>query len=348
MKLALSAEQQQFAASLHELLSAAGGPAAARSWAAGDRKPGLEIWRSLADAGVTALMVPAACGGLGADPVDLVVACEELGHHAVPGPVAESVAAVPVALSELFSRATAASLPDSGQLAASISGERWLPRLAGGEVLATLAVPPMLPYAADSEAAGLVFLAAGDELAVGTRGEEWRSVDAARTLAALTPAEPVAAGPEVRTAIDRAMEFGTLAGAAQLLGLGRALLELAAAYARQRVQFGQPVGSFQAVKHQLADVAIGLEFARPLLFAAAIALGGQESQSARDVSAAKVACAQAANRAARTALQVHGAIGYTAEHDAGVYLTKVRALGPAWGSQAQHRARVLAALGEGG
>ena len=131
-------------------------------------------------------------------------------------------------------------------------------------------------------------------------------------------------------------------------GLGRGLLELAAAHARQRVQFGQPVGSFQAVKHQLADVAIALEFARPLVFAAAIALGGGEPQSARDVSAAKVACAQAANRAARTALQVHGAIGYTAEHDAGIYLTKVRALGPAWGSQAEHRARVLAALGADG
>ncbi len=66
------------------------------------------------------------------------------------------------------------------------------------------------------------------------------------------------------------------------------------------------------------------------------------------MSAAKVACAQAANRAARTALQVHGAIGYTAVHDAGIYLTKVRALGPAWGSQAEHRARVLAALGADG
>jgi alkylation response protein AidB-like acyl-CoA dehydrogenase len=348
MKLALTAEQQQFAASLHEQLSAADGPAAARSWAAGDRKPGLEIWQSLAEAGVTALMVPADCGGLGAHPADLVIACEELGHHAVPGPVAESVAAVPVALAALFSRATADSASDSDQLAASIPVKRWLEQLTSGELLATLAAPPRLPYAADADVVVLALLAEQDQVCIGVADRVWRSVDAARTLSELTPAQPVAAGPAVRAAIDRAVEFGTLAGAAQLLGLGRALLELAAAHARQRVQFGQPVGSFQAVKHQLADVAIALEFARPMLFAAAIALGGREPQSARDVSAAKVACAQAANRAARTALQVHGAIGYTAEHDAGIYLTKVRALGPAWGSQAEHRARVLAALGADG
>jgi alkylation response protein AidB-like acyl-CoA dehydrogenase len=348
MNLALSGEQQQFAASLHELLAAADGPAAARSWAAGDRKPGLEIWQSLADAGVTALMVPADRGGLGADPADLVIACEELGHHAIPGPVPESVAAVPVALAALFSRAMADSSSDSEQFAASGPVKKWLEQIASGELLATLAAPPLVPYAADADAAGLVLFAAGDQLAVAAPGRVHRSVDAARTLAELTPAEQVAQGPEVRAAIGRAVDFGTLACAAQLLGLGRALLELAAAHARQRIQFGQPVGSFQAIKHQLADVAIGLEFARPLMFAAAIALGGREPQSARDVSAAKVACAHAANRAARTALQVHGAIGYTAEHDVGIYLTKVRALGPAWGSQAEHRARVLAALGADG
>jgi alkylation response protein AidB-like acyl-CoA dehydrogenase len=349
MRLALSAEQQQFAASLHELLAAADGPAAARAWAAGDRKPGLEIWQSLAEAGVTALMVPADCGGLGADPADLVIAAEEIGHHAVPGPVAESVAAVPVLLARLdFAFTSGPPAPGSTPFVPPEWMKSQLGRLASGELLATLAAPPLVPYAADADAAGLVLYAAGDQVAVGVAGTIHGSVDAARTLSEVTPAEPVAAGPGVAAAIGRSADFGTLAGAAQLLGLGRALLELAAAHARQRVQFGQPVGGFQAVKHQLADVAIGLEFARPLLFAAAIALAARAPQTARDVSAAKVACAQAANRAARVALQVHGAIGYTAEHDAGVYLTKVRALVPAWGSPAEHRARVLAALGPDG
>ena len=90
--------------------------------------------------------------------------------------------------------------------------------------------------------------------------------------------------------------------------------------------------------------AIGLEFARPLLDAAALALEAGSGTVARDVSAAKVACADAAYRAARAALQVHGAIGYTAEHDLSLWLGKVRALVPAWGSQAEHRARVVAGL----
>jgi alkylation response protein AidB-like acyl-CoA dehydrogenase len=100
----------------------------------------------------------------------------------------------------------------------------------------------------------------------------------------------------------------------------------------------------QAVKHRLADVAIGLAFARPLADAAAAALAAGERAAGRDVSAAKVACAGAADRAARAALQVHGAIGYTAEHDLSRFLLQVRALVPAWGTSAEHRARVLAAL----
>src|ERR1700685_4340911 len=118
MDFTLSAEQQQFAATLHDMLAAANGPASARSWAAGDRKPGLEIWHGLADSGVTALMVPPEHGGLGADIVDLVIACEEMGHHGVPGPVAESLAAVPQLL---------AGAP---QLAGSLTAQQWLRQLA--------------------------------------------------------------------------------------------------------------------------------------------------------------------------------------------------------------------------
>ena len=95
------AERDQFAAAVHDLLSGADVPAAARRWADGDLAPGLALWRRLAALGVTALAVPEKWGGLGASPLDLVVACEELGHHALPGPVAESLAAVPALLTVL-------------------------------------------------------------------------------------------------------------------------------------------------------------------------------------------------------------------------------------------------------
>ena len=140
-------------------------------------------------------------------------------------------------------------------------------------------------------------------------------------------------------AAGRAAEAGTLACAAQLLGAGRALLELSVQHARQRAQFGRPIGSFQAVKHRLADVAIALEFARPLVAGAAAALTESRATAARDTSAAKVAATDAARLAARAALQVHGAIGYTQELDLHLWLTKVQALANAWGSQASHRAR---------
>jgi alkylation response protein AidB-like acyl-CoA dehydrogenase len=322
----VSAAGSEFGAAVHDVLAGADVPGAARRWADGDRGPGLALWRRLAGLGVTALAVPEKRGGLGASPLDLVVACEELGHHPLPGPVAESLAAVPVLL------------------AGTGLGDDWLAGLAAGDLIATLAAPPLLPFAADAEAAGLVLLASAEagEVWLARPGAVRRSVDPARSLAEAGRGEALAsdAGP----AVARALDFGALACSAQLLGAGRALLEASVRHASVRTQFGRPVGVFQAVKHRLADVAIGLEFARPLLDAAAVALSAGGGTAARDVSAAKVACADAAYRAARAALQVHGAIGYTAEHDLSLWLAKVRALVPAWGTQAGHRARVMREL----
>ncbi|HEX4089527.1 MAG TPA: acyl-CoA dehydrogenase family protein [Trebonia sp.] len=334
--------QREFSAALHDLLGAADGPAVARSWADGDLAPGLALWGRLAGIGVTALAVPEQWGGLGADPADLVAACEELGHHAVPGPVAESLAAAPALL---------AALAERDPPSASCGG--WLTGLATGDLIATLAMPPRLPFAADAAAAGLVLLADPDAVWAGRAGAVHWSVDPTRTLSVVIGADLLARDPG--PALARAFNLGVLACSAQLLGAGRALLEASVRHAGLRVQFGQPVGTFQAVKHKLADVAIALEFARPLLDAAAAAIGGAAALGGgaaagdvaavqRDVSAAKVACADAAALAARAALQVHGAIGYTAEHDLSLYLTKVRALVPAWGSQAEHRRRVVDAL----
>jgi alkylation response protein AidB-like acyl-CoA dehydrogenase len=368
-----SDERAQFAASLHDMLTNAEVPAAARRWAAGDRAPGLAVWRGLAALGVTSLAVPERDGGLGASLADVVVACEELGHHAVPGPVAESVAAVPVLLAALSADATAGDLAGgnlaggnlgggnlaggnlaegelaAGDLAAGDLGGGgwpvpWLAGLAAGELIATAAMPPWLPWAVDAGAAGLVLLAAGDTVRLAAPGAQYRSVDPGRSLSEVTGGQALARGAAVAGAVARALDAGALASAAQLLGAGRALLEASVRHAGQRAQFGRPIGAFQAVKHQLADVAIGLEFAGPLLDAAAGAFDSGSWHTARDVSAAKVACTAAARQAARTALQVHGAIGYTEEHDLHLWLLKVRALAGAWGSQSEHRARVMAAI----
>jgi alkylation response protein AidB-like acyl-CoA dehydrogenase len=334
-----------WAAVLHDMLDAADVPAAARSWAAGDLAPGRALWEQLADLGVTALAVPEKWGGLGASAADLAIACEELGHHAVPGPVAESLAAVPAllsALAETDGRAApdSADSPDAGDTADRCGD--WLAALATGDLAATMAMPPWLPFAADTEAAALVLLAESDVVSVGRTGPRHRSVDPSRSLSVVTAGD--ARVRDATAAVASAFDRGVLACSAQLLGAARAMLEASVRHASVRAQFGQPVGTFQAVKHKLADVAIAIEFARPLLDAAAAAIDGDAPTVPRDVSAAKVACGDAASLAARAALQVHGAIGYTAEHDLSLWLTKVRALVPTWGSQAWHRRRVVTSL----
>lgn len=284
------------------------------------------------------------------------MACEELGHHPVPGPIVESVAAVPALLSELGSRAELRSPVELG---------KWLPGLASGEILASMAAPPALPYAVDADLADLVLFAGAESVhlaapavpacvphdpGAGLPQLDTSAMRAAplgnRRLFPTGPGTQLASGPQAVEAIRWALDLGALACAAALLGAGRALVELSVTHARQRVQFGRPIGAFQAVKHQLAEAHIGLAFARPLLHAAAVAVAGRMPTAAQEVSAAKVACTDAAHRAAGAALQVHGAMGYAAEYDLGLWLANVRILRRAWGTPAWHRARVMNALTE--
>lgn len=311
MKFALDAEQRDFAASIDAALGAADVPAAVRAWAGGDIAPGLRIWERLSELGITALAVPERFDGIGAHPVDLVVACERLGRWCVPGPVTESVAVAPILLA------------DDERSAA----------LASGELIATVALPPMVPWAVNAEAAGLVLLAAEGVVVDAVAGQEHESVDPTRRLFTVT-----AEGPTQAADVPTAFEFGALATAAQLVGAGQAMLDMTVEYAKQRSQFGRIIGSYQAIKHKLADVHIAVELARPLLYGAALTM------SARDVSAAKAAASDAALLAARASLQTHGAIGYTAEHDLSQWLVRVQALRAAWGDPTFHRRRVLEAL----
>lgn len=332
MRFALAQEQVDFAQSMDHLLSGAELPSVIRSWAEGDHAPGLKVWRRLAELGVTALAVPARYDGLGATTVDLVTAFERLGYHGVPGPWVDTAAVLPALL-------------DDEVLAGTASGD----------TLASIAVPPEVPYALDADIADLRILLRGEAVHVCKVRHPLVSVDRSRRLF------EVESGDWLTQAKDRmrAFDLGALATAAQLLGLGQWLLDTSVAYASQRRQYGREIGQYQAIKHLLADVATKLELARPLVFGAAVADApgsdniesepGRTGQSraalrSRDVSAAKVATADAAYLAARTGLQVHGAIGYTAEHSLGLWLTKVRALVGAWGTPAFHRARLLRAI----
>jgi alkylation response protein AidB-like acyl-CoA dehydrogenase len=311
VRFELDDQQRDFAASIDAALGSADLPGAVRAWAAGDLAPGRKVWEQLADLGVTALAVPEKFDGLGAHPVDLVVALERLGHWCVPGPVAESIAVAPVLLAD---------------------NERCA-GLASGELIATVAHPPRVPRAVDADAAGLVLLVGDDGVAEGRPGDQHESVDPSRRLYEVT-----ATGPAWQADIKRAFEFGALATAAQLVGAAQALLDAAVDYAKQRSQFGRVIGSYQSIKHKLADVHIAVQLARPLVYGAALSL------DARDVGAAKAAASEASLVAARAALQTHGAIGFTQEHDLSLWLLRVQALRSAWGTPGEHRRRVLEAL----
>ncbi|WP_367436543.1 acyl-CoA dehydrogenase family protein [Streptomyces celluloflavus] len=371
MTFLLDDEQREFGRTLDRMLGAADIAGAVRAWAVDDTGPGRKVWQRLADLGVFALAVPEEHAGSGFLPVELAVAFVELGRHGVPGPVVETVAA-------------AALLRRLGDPAPSA---RWLPGIAAGSHLVSYADTygetdgtagtdgtgegghpggnaggGRGPYALDAHTADTTFVVAGDRLLRATgHGPVQPSLDPARRLA--RPAyggEVLASGPAVRAASRHAVDVAAFLTAAQALGAGRRLLADTVTYVRQRKQFGVAVGSFQAVRHRLADALVALEFAQPLVFGAAVALAaetgadeqrgravategaGRAAAVRREVAAAKVAAGEAAYGAARAALQLHGAIGYTDELDLSLWIRKARALRTAWGTPSECRARVLA------
>ncbi|MFE2554319.1 acyl-CoA dehydrogenase family protein [Streptomyces sp. NPDC059355] len=326
MRFLPTGEQSDFARALHGLLDASEVPAAVRAWGAGDHGPGRALWSRLAGTGLFALAADEAHDGVGLLPVELALGFVELGRAGVPGPVVETAAAA-VLLSEL------ARLGEEGP------AKRFLPGLVAGEALATLTLPGGGPYALDADAAAYCFtVSAPGELRLAGAGEGGmlRSTDPARRLSRPAPdGEPLAAGPRVLAAAGTALGWARLLTAAQCLGVGEALLASTVRYVKQRTQFGTPIGGFQAVKHRLADTLLALEFARPLVWAAALGLTPWE------VAAAKLAAGEAAYAAAMTALQLHGAVGYTEELDLSLWLRKARPLRDAWGSPSVCRAAVL-------
>jgi hypothetical protein len=167
------------------------------------------------------------------------------------------------------------------------------------------------------------------------------SVDRSRRFAAIdwSRSTPL---PGADPALFRAR--GAAATAAVLCGLAAHLVETTAAYVKERRQFGVPVGSFQAVKHHLADALIALEHARPAAYCAAWSIATAQPTLTRDASFAKAYANEAAAGAARVALQCHGAIGYTFEHDLHLWLKRVWSLQRAWGDTAHHRSEVAAAI----
>jgi len=293
------------------------------------------FWRQLAELGVPGLLVPETQGGLGMDETDLVLLLEETGRAALAEPVVATSVGVGL-LREL-----------GGTLA-----ETWLPRVAAGD--ARLAVGHAgSPFVADAHVADLLFLShEGDLHAVPTDGmrvEAQPAVDGGQRLflVGFEVVEPAATGARAAALLDAALDRGALCSAAEALGVADRLIELAVDYAGQRKQFGVAIGSFQSVKHLLADVKVALEYARSHVYRAAWSVARAVETRAVDVSMAKLAACEAAQSAARVSLQVHGAIGYTYEQDVHVWMKRAWSLDRAFGDPVFHRARLCAGVIDG-
>jgi len=322
---ALTGDQLAMRDAVRDLLAARCPSAVVRAaWPGGDRSAADAVWTELAVLGLFGAAVPRRDGGLGLDETDLVPLLEEVGYAAVPLPVAETAAVAAPLLAQ--------AADPHGQLRGIV---------AGTSQVAVQTAADLVPYGHRADlvlslrdgAARLVAPAARDAVA---------TVDGSRSasLVVLPDGGLVTDDPRlVRLALARA----DLANAAQLIGLGRRMLDLTVGYVRERRQFGVPVGSFQAVKHPLADTLLRLEFAAPAVLAAGSALASGDATAERDVSAAVLLSIEAARLAARTAIQCHGAIGYTVEYDLHLYAKRSWALAACCDTDA-HLARLADSL----
>jgi len=278
-------------------------------------------WAAIVENGLTLVLLPEDGGGLGLTEADFALIAREAGYVALPEPLIESAGVAAPML--------AALAPDHHAL---------------GDPGATIAIAhPLNPYVANADTAAAILLEKDGKAFVATPNQVTLtaepSIDPFRRLFRVdwNEGDVTALGEaDWNLAIDRAALFGAAMG----LGLAQRSVDLAVDYAKERQQFGKPIGSYQAVKHHLASAQVAIEFAKPVVAAAAAEIGAGDVQSRARVSHAKLVALEAADEAARASIQVHGAMGYSWEVDVHLFLKRAVALTQTWGTPAFHRARI--------
>lgn len=336
MDFDFSPEQRALRDAAREVFEAESSPSRLRDlWNGADRDQ--RVWKTMAEVGLLGVTIPEAFGGIGGDLTDLVLVLEEAGRAALPEPLLEAAAIVAPAILEAGTRE---------------QQESWLPRIASGEALATVQLGGA-PYALDAGRADVVLLEVDGALHLVPRerlvASPVPSIDRGRAIfevrAETGPDTALRAGAD---AVARASNRGAAGVAATLNGVCLRLLELSVEHAKSRHQFGKPIGSFQAVKHMLAAMHVALEQARPAAWHAAYAIAREAPDAGTAASVAKAIAAEAHDTINRAALQIHGGIGFTWEHDLHLWLNRGLALAPLFGTAAGHRARLAASLLEEG
>jgi alkylation response protein AidB-like acyl-CoA dehydrogenase len=284
------------------------------------------LWGEMSELGWPGIYIPEEYGGQELGVVELVIVMEELGYALAPAP--------------FFSNAAAGLAILHG--GSEEQKQRWLPGIASGEERGTVALvtngeAPLVP---DADSAAVIVLIDGDSATLVQAGdaeiEERGTIDSTRRFSSVRADGGEPLGGDFAAGIDRA----EAALAAELVGIGQRVMEMAVEYAKDRKQFDRPIGSYQAVSHRCAEMLLHVESARSAAYYAGWASDFEPDSAALAASVAKSYAADAGWKVTASALQVHGGIGFTWEHDLHFFLKRASTDGHLLGSARKHRERV--------
>lgn len=360
MDFDFNSDQYMLRDSVRRFLDDQAGPAQVRgSGAAFDA----QLWQGLCELGLPSLLVPEAHEGTGLGLLDAALLWEDMGRALLPAPLIQTMVVSDTLVRQASAEQAAQWLPAlaSGQsrwswaqheadrdpswlqVQARPQGQGW--QLNGQKMLvpAAASATHLLVSARGSDGQpGLYVCEAG---AAGLTIAPHHSIDDHSGLCkisfAATPAQPLAGGTQ---AVERLLNVSALAASLQMVGVANAAMDLALDYAKQRTQFGQVIGAFQAIKHKFADMLVALEGARSCAYHAAWALADEDSSAAVAVSMAKAASSDMCRLVCNEALQIHGGVGFTHAFDVHWYMRRGKYLEHAFGDASWHRERVAASL----
>jgi alkylation response protein AidB-like acyl-CoA dehydrogenase len=325
MEFAFSEEQQELAATVRSLLAKRADSAAVRAAAESEAGYDEELWQTLCEQiGVAALAVPEDYDGAGFTLLESMVVLEEVGRSLAPSPLLASL---------VTSEALLAGADDDAK-------QRLLPRIAAGEVAACSVDGEPALFADRATVLVAVVEDTLVELDPASSDPQWLpTMDQTSRLGSLDASHGTAIG-DGNAAQERAALVGAVGVAALSAGLAARALDMTVAYSKERVQFGRPIGSFQALKHRMADMLVLVEMSRSASWAASYALSIEAPNASQLAHTAKCYCSDALNRIAAETVQLHGGIAITWEHDAQLVFKRAHALSQLFGAPHAHRALI--------
>ena len=321
MNFIFTEEQTQFKDAIKSFLAEECAPGSIRDGWQKNKSFNLERWKNLIELGVLSSNLPEEKGGLGMDQVTLALMVEEMGYAGLPEPVAEQIFLVNDVIPFLpknITEAVESNYNDGTQYIA---------------LAHPLAPNPLFL----NDAAGLILLDSSECKFIAKDDMDFEIIssnDPSRELFKVSSMNDAISTSENFDELNSAVSSrGSLMTAALLIGLAQKMIDLSSVYVLDRTQFGKPIGSFQAVKHMLADVAVKIEFAKPAVYRADYSLSENNPKSALHCAHAKLMCAQAAELACKNSIQAHGAMGYTWEMDLHIYMRKAWSMMACWGNE---------------